>query len=254
MPIRVLLSKNLSLPHLVSVAHKALEKGGSVKVGKKGVLEVTGGTFFEKIVRYFKRRIFPDMIRQQKHAVIAASNETVSKEFGTDHGLKIQTVLSKAESSRHLLTSFIHTVSDIRACAEYTPAKCTAGEVRNAQKFGFAGNVTAKKSEQVQPAASQGETLTPRAQLFRYNRIMNDLFNRFPKLRDVPAITTLRLDTMPVAKDAVASYQPHTRAMQLASYSVRQASRMALASAKSGFLTPKQDRQLDWQVCCDRCK
>ena len=241
MPGRVSLSKNLSLQHSVSVAHKALEKGGSVKLDRKGALEVTGGTFLGRIVRYFKSRIFPDKIRQQNHAVIAALNETINKEFGTGHRLKIQTVLSNAESNRHFLRSFIDTVSNIRAGAEYKPAKSTAGEVRNARRFGFAANVTAKKSKQAQPAASAGETLTARAQLFWYNRTMNDLYIRFPKLRNLPAITTLKLDTKPTVKDAVAAYEPRTRSMELASHKLKQVSRMTLENVKSGYLTPKQD-------------
>ena len=241
MPNRVSLSKDLSLQHSVSIAHKALEKGGSVKMSKKGALEVTGGTFFGKIVRYFKIRIFPDKVRQQNHAVIAALNNTISKEFRTDHRLDIETVLSTAETNRQFLKSIINSVSDIRAGSKYEPAKSTAGEVRNALKFGFAGNVTAKKSKQAQPAASQGETLTARAQLFWYNRTMNDLYNRFPKLRNLPAITTLKLDTKPTLKDAVAAYESRTRSMELASHKVKQVSRMTLENVKSGYLTPKQD-------------
>ena len=241
MPDRVSLSKNLPLQHSVSVAHKALEKGGSVKVGKGGALEVTGGTFLGRIVRYLQDRIFPDKVRQRNHAVIAALNKTIGKEFGTEHRLKIQTVLSNADSNRQFLKSIISSVSDIRAGAAYRPAKSTAGEVRNALKFGFAGNITARKSKQAQPAASEGETLTARTQLFWYNSTMNDLHNRFPKLRDVPAITTLKLDTRPSDEDAIATYVWPARSMELASYGVKQASRMALVNVKSGYLTPKQD-------------
>ena len=181
MPNRVTDINNLSLQHSVSVAHQALEKGGSVKVGRKGNLEVTGGTFFGRVVRYLKIRLFPDKVRQQNHAVIAALNKTISKEFGTDHQLNIGTVISSAESKQRFLKSIINSVSDIRAGSEYTPAQSTEGEVRNTFKFGFAGNIRAQKSRQGQSRSSRGETVTAREQLFWYNRTMGDLHNALSK-------------------------------------------------------------------------
>ena len=241
MPNRVTDINNLSLQHSVSVAHQALEKGGSVKVGRKGNLEVTGGTFFGRVVRYLKIRLFPDKVRQQNHAVIAALNKTISKEFGTDRQLNIGTVISSAESKQRFLKSIINSVSDIRAGSEYTPAQSTEGEVRNTFKFGFAGNIRAQKSRQGQSRSSRGETVTAREQLFWYNRTMGDLHNRFPKLRNTPAIKTFKLDMPSRDKEVFASYERRNRSMELASFPLKKASKLALRNSQSGYLTPKQD-------------
>ena len=128
MPTRISASIDPSLQDSIKAAREALETGRTVRVGLQGNLEVTditqvrGGSFFSKAVRYLKQCVFPDRVRQQNHAVIAALNGQISREFGQDHRLNIRTVLRRADTNDRFLQSIIDSASNIRAGTEYKPA------------------------------------------------------------------------------------------------------------------------------------
>ena len=229
-----------SLQDSVRAAHEALEKGGSVKLGRRGDLVMTGGTFRGRVVRYFKIRFFQDTVRRQNHAVIAALNNKVCMEFGTERQLKIKATVTSTESYKRFLKSIIHAVSDLRAATEYAPADSIEEEIRNAVKFGFAGSIAAQKSGQGAPGSPIGATVTAKEQLFWYNRTMHELFDRYPELRDLPAITSLDLD-VPVKNEGPACYLKSSQTMMLYSHPVPKVSKEMLLSHESGYLTPKQD-------------
>ena len=195
-------------------------------------------------------------VRRQNHAVVAVLNDQISREFGTDHRLNIRTVLCGADTNERFLQSIIDSVSDIRSRTEYTPATDTGAEVRNTLRFGFAGKVTAQpaihtpqaaalESEQGQLASSAGETNLSREQLFWYNRTMNDLYNRFPKLRDIPAISSLDLDSFIEKPNKNQStfgiYHYENRSLELAPFDMSYEAWKILMAANIGYLTPKQD-------------
>lgn len=245
----------------VRAAHDALETGRTVAAGRHGCLEVAditemrGGTFFGRAVRYLKQCVFPDRTRRRNHAVIAVLNHQISREFGADHQLNIQTVLMRADSNERFLQSIIDSVGNIRAGSGYIPAGDTEGEVRNMQRLGFAGEVTAPRavctlqqalpSAHEQTASSSGETQTAREQLFWYNRTMNDLYNRFPKLRCVRAVSTLNLDTSienPAENQVIlARYLLTKRSLDIGHFDKNNLSQMVEDDVNSGFLTPKHD-------------
>ena len=256
MPVRVTLSRKPSLQDSVTAAHEALETGRTVSVGSQGNLEVTditetrGGTFAGRDVRYLKNSFSPYRERRRNHEIIAALNEQISREFGPDHRLNIRTVLSSADTNERFLQSIIDSVSNLRAGSEYTRAESPEEAARNTLKFGFAGEVTAasvipcraRQESQVsdeEKALPFGVTETAREQLFWYNRAMNDIFTRFPKLRNLPAITTLRLD-MPNDRDTyVAHYHIEDASICLASIDMERAQHRAYKDTGTGFLTPK---------------
>ena len=256
MPVRVTLSRKPSLQDSVTAAHEALETGRTVSVGSQGNLEVTditetrGGTFAGRDVRYLKNSFSPYRERRRNHEVIAALNEQISREFGPDHRLNIRTVLSSADTNERFLQSIIDSVSNLRAGSEYTRAESPEEAARNTLKFGFAGEVTAasvipcraRQESQVsdeEKALPFGVTETAREQLFWYNRAMNDIFTRFPKLRNLPAITTLRLDTPNDRGADLARYHIEDASISLASIDMKGASRRVFRDTADGFLTPK---------------
>ena len=244
MPVRVTLSRKPSLQDSVSAAHEALETGRTLSVGNQGNLEVTditearGGTFFGRAVRYLKNRFSPYRVRRRNHAVIAVLNEQISREFGPDHRLNIRTVLRRADTNERFLQSIIDSVGNLRSGSEYTRAESPGKAVRNTLKFGFAGEVTAPYE---QTGQTEGVTQTAGEQLFWYNRTMNDLFNRFPKLRNLPAITTLRLDMPNEPETYVAHYHIEDNSIYLASIDMKLASQRAWRDTGDGYLTPKLD-------------
>ena len=258
MPARITLSKTPSLQDSVKAAHEALETGRTVTVGRRGNLEVTdvtevrGGTFFGRAVRYLKNCFSPYRARRRNHAVIAALNEQISREFGPDHRLNIRTVLTQASTNERFLQSIISNVGKVRAGTEYTPENDTVEEAQNTLKFGFAGKVTAQPVlaalEQVlrsfdlgQTSSFEGESQTAREQLFWYNWTMNDLFNRFPKLRDIPAVSTVELDVLPGSDTTAARYDLDGQSVEIAPVDFELTSRVIANDTKSGLLTPKQD-------------
>ena len=142
---RITLAKTPVLQHSVNAAHKAIVKGGSVKVGKRGDLEVMGTTFVGRTVRHLKIRIFPDKVCQQNHVVIAALNRKIQEEFGPDHQLNIKATVTSAASHRRFLQSIINSVGDIRGNSGYAAIDSTRDEAQNTLKHGFASKVTAQK-------------------------------------------------------------------------------------------------------------
>ena len=258
MPTRVTLSKTSPLQDSVRAAHEALETGRTVSVGSQGNLEVTditeagGGTFFGKAVRYVKNCFSPYRARRQNHAVIAVLNEQISREFGPDHRLNIRTVLRRADTNERFLQSIISNVGKVRAGTEYTPATDTRDEIRNTLRYGFAGKVTGLRpactlqeallrEQQGQSLPAAGETGTARAQLFWYNRTMNDLFTRFPKLRDISAISSLDLDAVLKCATIFAAYDRATHGMKFAPVDIEEKSREVVSCCIAGQTTPKQD-------------
>ena len=248
---RITLSKNPSLQESVSAAHEALETGRTVRVGAQGNLEVAdiiqarGGTFFGRPVRYLKNCFTPDRVRRHNHAVFAALNEQISREFGTHQRLNIRTVLRRANTNERFLQSIIDSVSTIRTRTRYRPACDLDEEARNTLRFGYADKITAPTSAQGQTASSAGVPITAREQLFWYNRTMSDLYDRFPKLRDVPAISSLDLNAF---SGNPAGYQStplrYGRALDNLEFSPFHRDSLSLAlvvNVNAGLLTPKQD-------------
>lgn len=228
------------MQHSVNAAHKALAEGGSVKVGKKGNLEVTGRTFVGRTVRHLKIRVFPDKVCQQNHVVIAALNRMIQEDFGPDHQLDIKATVTSAASHRRFLQSIINSVSDIRADTGYAAANSTGDEALNTLKHGFASSITAQKLGGGQPGSPAVETENSRSQLFFYNRTMDDLFHRFPKLRYIPVIKTLKLDK-PYRDTLQGQYNRNNRSIYLGSMPVKKASREARQLSLTGKVTPRQN-------------
>ena len=149
------------------------------------------------------------------------------------------------------LQSIIDSVGSLRAGSQYTPTAHTREEARNTLKFGFADKVTAPRAADTPATALQmsheqaplsaGTTALAREQLFWYNRTMNDLFTRFPRLRNLPAIPTLKLSAPLQNKHTLAKYWYYSRELMLSSLPMQEASKKMLMSCNSGYLTPKQD-------------
>lgn len=237
---RTTLTKTPALQHSVNAAHKAIVKGGSVKVGKTGNLEVTGKTFIGRAIRHLKIRLFPDKVCQQNHVVIAALNRKIWEDFGPDHQLNIKATVTSAASHRRFLQSIINSVSNIRADSGYAAANSTRDEALNTLKHGFASKITAQKLRQEQPGPPGVETENSRLQLFLYNQAMDDLFHRYPKLRYIPAIKILKLDK-PYKDTLMAQYYRYNSSIYLGSTPLDKASREVRQISLAGNLTPKQD-------------
>ena len=222
-------------------AHYALEVEKTLSVDDQGrvILADTeevlarAGRFHRWAVCCLKNCFTRYRRRRRQHEVIAALNEQISREFGRDHRLNIRTVLEQANTSERFLQSIIDSVSNLRAGSEYTPAETPEEEARNTLKFGLASEVTAPYEE------TEGVTQIAREQLPWYNRTMNDLFTRFPKLRNLPAVSALRLSMPDGADRDLAHYHREDKSIYLYRVDMKKFARACYNDSCTHFSTPR---------------